>query len=926
LLMAHFLLGCEISRLTGVIKQYEQNLVSLNKDLDDSLADNDELREEIQQLKRDMQKVVEEDGRFKNSLMNLQKNNNELSSRLDEETKKNILLNHQLTALANNAQSKPAKEEPASGNFNLGLMDFMNDDKNSLVQQLVRRNLENDKLRREIEFFKLRIPPVNTSTLLQAKTDSERTKELLRCIGNSFFNNQDKGNPMIYDLELIKIKAEGLVGKVDERDRPTEGVIKDRTNSLVHSIKSLHMEDEGAQSYEKDRDSLFKNIEELIKKLCSPKIGTVMNSVSNQGYSPGKPSSQHFGAAEEFRTEVINGVPVKVKVIRRDPRSEQTGMNNENVNTLNTKQDISAREAQNLKVELGRALKKVSELENQNQLLLSKIDKYIQGNKQLSELGGDQPSYKDAPTSNIIAIEELRAQVFGLKNEIHDLKLRMEQGRMDRERIQLENDELQERLGYHAREVDNLKKREQECNNQLIQANNEKNHVSINLRAAESEVAKLRSSVPLLEEKLEKAEFELRSIEKSLNAKLNEALRKVDEREVLVESLKRNLGEKQNYIAGLERKQDDLEEVNDGLKSERDSLLSKLTKSLQECEDSREKGKEQMKEIKRLNEELSEMDSAMHLMKSKIMDLQSQKEGHLKAIEDMKKNEQDLIEELVECKSQNAKLQSTVEQKETSLADANRANNLLTLKQQKTLDLLHQLKKSVEKIKLAFENELLDVKKRLHKGKEDQDKYINSLSSLLQTQAELNPRGTLASLKQSRAKLAEIPKLMNKITNLDGTARQKQEDLLKLGEDLRKDIQQLERNLESAEDKIRQLQKELVQKENALELVTESSKRHENLIPRLKGEIEDCERQRDKLNDEIKRMKTSTDFMNTNIDNLTQENRLLRSKIEKKERQIEDLEDEMENQKKKIETVTKQYKNLEETSRPRENPFHNTSK
>lgn len=786
-LIQTFLLGVEVCRLNDVIGEYEEGFARMSDELQDAVAENEAIRREKDALA--------------NQVSELQKRMLNLQIQLARPPP--------VKEVVQVVQQQPSQQAQPQNLQQIGLtiQDFLHDDKNNLLQLLVRRNLENDRLRKELEALRAQPEAVEAA-------DETTSKRLLKGLAEVF--DRMKSVPPTgthpHEFEVLKLKTEGLGARID-------GARKVRPElagpGLPEALRQLHLGTGGDRdSIDQEWQNYFKDLEASLRRAVEIPSNLPSRGVSSQEFVPAQDGEP--GGITDYRTEVVNGVPTRVKVIRRESPLPQRMSNQGGAMTPNRPNQAVL----DLQSELANALRKVNDLETQNNLLISKLDAQNIGRADLLRPSGVSSAYAQlvqANTSSSVAMEELRSKVLNLTNEVSEWRHRCEQAQAEKERQQRNAQDFKDRLEEVKELISRAEQREREANNKVRLCEDERDRLKALLLAEEAKGDRLRREVA---EEKNKRDLDAQEARYAIMA-LKEKVKDCQEREAEVKEelnlAKREIGdrlgeiaEKDGAIRGLQdelqstkaknKRLEDKVEFLEGDLSETKNNLSEKERDLNTSRDNE----------KRLASELAEADNTVTFLREKMEEQNRQNEKltrsekrlteelaalqqRLQSLEEQLSMQSNTIDKKLKAEKQNSKLSAEYLQKTAAVL-------------RRYLLPLQQARAEIGQLRALVAHDVGSAKR-----------YTTSLRSLLQHQAEVNPKGTIKTLLGLKEKQKfEIPKLQKRLSSVELELQSRDHDSKKSSSDaeervkeLTQDNKRLRKDLEKKEQQADSLKADL---------------------------------------------------------------------------------------------------------------------
>jgi chromosome segregation ATPase len=742
----HALLAIEVSRLQDVISHYEDNLQNLGREVEGLNFENDELHEDNMKLRNEVADL---------------RRRLEAPKPLQMPPQPTVIKTvyvqepHPVPQVVQPQVIIPPQPKPQPPTFNPA--DLFQDDKSGLINLLVKKNIENDHLRRELDFYRHKAEGASgeITRSYNVSQDGSRTGELIRAIGDLFAKNRHSDIDVDHGSLSVRNSAYKVASNLDPKPRSPHLDASFGPEGLASDLRDIQLGVSTTENYLIERQKLLNSIDAFLSRLSfGQKPGTEVVR-RPEAASPIKDSQP----TEEFRTEIINGVPTRVKIFR------QTIDQVTNITTFG-----GDRSSQSQSLELASALRKISELERQNQMLQSQID-----------LLGRHPISKEASdvTTSLIQrdLQDWRMRAAGLESELHmaSKELDQEAGRV--KRLETDREDLLHRVKVFEGLYDEAKEGYEKLKSQL--------------RALEDQ-----------EKSQGKTVIETRTLYESRSRELEQA--------------REEIADKKGRIAELEAKNrvfsDENVELRQMVKAVSIDLENRKDFIAQIKIEAADKDREiaSLKtSLKKLNEELAEMDNTLIIMKNKLQDKQSQIESLASKDKDMHSeltNQRSLVKRLEDEMKSN---QSAVSKQEGDARKSSKAKEAYRLSLQKLTASLNVILEKVRAMSLDVKESRLIVAREMI----DYKKSFQVLKKLLQSKGEFNPKGTLQALIEMKERHNEdIPKLASKLTTYESLLQRKDSEIMSNMTEKEKEIEALEKQIQAVK-----LEKETFEKLKAAE-------------------------------------------------------------------------------------------------------------
>ena len=757
----------ENNKLKGALTDKIGDCDKLKSDVDRLRREILELKEEIENARLEIRKTKYEEDKAKTDYDRMKLDRDSLNTQMLE-------LHNRISTLQNQAmQVKPPPPPPpvyiqqdptpmpithANGKMTLAVTDFLHDDKNSLLQLLVRRNLENDQLRKEVELLRGRI---NIGDIPYNKQPDKEdriaiAKDILGRLGDVMNKNKDRAVDCSTDFDIVRVKTQGLCIKIDNYGERSLEDSRVGNPGLADSIKNLHTSPNqmGKNSYEQDRNSLFDSLDALINKLTTQYLQVDQTTAF-------KPiASQNKGG--------------------------------------------------DMRAELASALKKVVELETQNSLLSSKLDALTLGRADFLKPATPFSQLVNLSASHTVTTEELRGQLLSAKNEANEWKFRLEQSHLEREKVGRELEEARERIGELNRELDSLTFREKQALDRNSEQEIEKTRLNEKARGLEERIRSLKKEFEEADERREEQASDDRYTLQAIKEKMRELERKVEEKNSEMEDCRREIAERSGRIAEVEGRYRSVVEDNSALKDKTKKLEVAVQAKNEDIEDLskrlavKEREVDSLKEVeRRLNEDLADVDNTCEFLKEKAEELKNN-------LELTEKQAKDLTEELNNSKNiihqYEHQFKGMGEQLEMKHSELTQISLIRSQQQGYFVDKIQKLHSGLIQVREQLEDtrsELSSHKEMLTQKAIDVAKYLNSLKTLFWTRAELNPRGTLSAYRTLKDRHThEIPKLQSQLQEALNSRNAVEHQSALINNKSVREFEDLEKKLNTEKDKI----------------------------------------------------------------------------------------------------------------------------
>jgi chromosome segregation ATPase len=821
----HALLAFEVTRLQEVIEQYEDNLQGLVRDIDSLNQENDELHDSNIQLRNELS-----DARMKLAI----------PPPPQQTVVKTVYVQEPTPAPQVMPQPIVAQPQPRPQMQIINTTDLLQDDKSALVNMLVKKNIENDHLRRELDFYKQRIDgsAPEDSRIFNLVQDGSKNGELMRSIGDLFTKYRLLDPEIEQKSKSVRNTAYKLAATMDPKARASHLEASFGPDGMIADIRDITANTPTAESYLIERQNLLNSLESLLSRLAAGPRASAEDVRRTEPSSPMRePQPQ-----EEYRTEIINGIPTRVRVVRRladqgeraGPRGEQGG--------------------QPQSQELQAALRRVSELERHVALLQGQAD--LRGPPAFGKEVGDL-------TVSLVQrdLQDWRLRAAALENE-----------------LLLANRELEHELG-RAKRLDS-----------------EKEDLLHRIKVFEGLYDEARVNC----EKLRSQVRELEDQERNQGRSAMESRSMYESKARDLELAREEIADKKGRIAELEAKlRVALEEASEAkqkaklidMDAERSKeIITQLKNEIAERERSNASLKD---EVKRLNDELSEMDNTLMIMKNKLLEKQAQVEAHAS-------KDKDVVEQINSESSANKMLKDEIRQLQDILSKKDDEFKKKYFKQKEAYQQnLRHLMMSLGHIKEEVKSLYLHLKEyRLVSTREmiEYRKSFQAVNKMLRVQGEFNPKGTLQSLLEMKARHnEELPMMAMRLATYENILHRKDSEVMS-------NISEKDKEIESLEKQISAIRKEKDDADRAKEAV-QAERAQEN--SRLKAKVADIEEQLETaVNDYVKIKKES----------------------ERKDREISELKEDVEIERGRADDLKKTLRKMqsqqekEETNPPKESP------
>lgn len=591
-LLAHCLLAFEVSRLMEVVKDYENSMQKAGQALEDLGYESDQLKQDRSALHARIA---------------------DLERRLAEKPPPVRQIVHvpapapppQPPQIIHVRQAEPSPPPRNPDHITINITDYLNDDKNSLIQLLVKRNLENDQLRKELDALKNGSGlPVAAQPTQDRDRDKQMTRDLLLKFGQVMRSMQTAAPDLSTnrDFELLKLRLDSLANKLDNLSlaQPSAPAKQDSyfnaPGMLADSIRSLHhkgkLETPQQADFEREKEQVFGSIMD------------VFNKVLYQGKPPGSGFDQSGARPAPSRTGF-------------DERTNSDLISRLAIPPLNHYPD--------LREDLARAQKRISELES----------------------AVSRGSHSDPQ------------EVFRLTRLIEEYKDRLAES-------ERENEEWTARLRQDIHEA-NMKKdsEEKETAKALKRAQSRIAELELSLRSSESLLESLREQLEEkdnrtseLETTISKSEEELRSL-KSKVSKLEDDVRT---RSQELSTAQEKLGQREKDVKTLQENErilnEELSELDSTLlflKNKAEELGRNLTKTEEDLLDSQSK-------TSSLEKENRSLDKSNQDLKVQVRKLQTQ----IRRTRDVLENLHTVSDRISDLKREQARTRSTIKEEITN--------------------------------------------------------------------------------------------------------------------------------------------------------------------------------------------------------------------------------------------------------------------
>lgn len=707
--------------------------------------------------------------------------------------------------------------------------DLITDDKAALITMLVKKNIENDHLRREIEFLRQRTEGrwPDMTKAYPSSGENPKATEVLRAIGEVFSKYQQSAPELEQEGISVRNSAYKLASKMEQSQRQPHLDASFGNSDIPTAIKNLNFGNSTPDSWQQDRNKLLMEIEYVLRRISDPLRQSADFAGRSSSISPFKDSHHQYPDGEEYRTEIINGVPTRVKVPKR---------NVENVTNIRTFHLESPSRQPN---ELSAALRKISDLEAENQILQSRLD--MQGGRGMPREMSDMTTsliQRDLQDWRTKAIEAEADRQSALR------ELEMEHARFNT--AVEERDELQKKIKSLSKKIDDLKE-ELEAANRKVKETEHKSNVDN------------RQSYDIRGQ-LDAKNREIDSLREDLNTKKGQLAEAEGKYKALFDE---NLEAKQKLRiseADYETKRRSAAELADKLSvAERAIYMHKETEH-------------------KLNDDLSEMDSTLAILKDKLEAKQSSLEASVKrekeltnALNDLKRENRELYEDINSNKGLLSK-NETEALKQTQMhrdiyrnAIKKKALQLGQLKQK-----VHEINLDIKEARLLASREMIDCRRTMQ-----------AIKNLLHSKGEFCPKGTLQALVEMKEKHnEEIPRLMVKLASY--------EDIIN-----RRDSQHSS-NITLRNQEIESLERQL-------QMIRDEKNRVE--VNRMSEQAQ--------IEDQLHKYKSQLKLIERENDNAVEENIKFKKENQRKDREIADMKEDLESKDARIEELRKTNKKLQ---------------
>lgn len=797
----HALLAIEVTRLREVVSQYEENLQNLSKDVEELQEENDELHDDNLRLRNELaearQKLAVPPPPPPPPQPTVVK------TIYVQEPAPMPQVIHQPAVLPPPPIPQP---QPTTAT------DLLNDDKSALVNMLVKKNIENDHLRRELEYYKVRSEgvPVDRPRPSNLAGDPSKTGDLLRAVGDLMSKYRYVDPETEQNAAKAMQLAYKLAANLEQKPRPSTMDASFGPDGILAELRDLQTPSISPDNYNAQRKEFLNAIGNLQSRLAA---GPKPNNEAVRRLEPGSPLNEKL-PQEEFRTEIINGVPTRVRVVRRvvDP----------GVSPRPFAGEITPSPQSN---ELAAALRRISELERQAAIL--------QGQADLQNLPAFGKEIGDLTVTLVQRdLQDWRLKAAALESELQmaNRELNTEQGRA--KRLETERDDLEHRLRVFEGLYDETKAALDKVKSQLREYQDQERSVA--RRAAE-----LR----------DQAEFKTRELD----------------------TVKEELADKKGRVAELEARNralaDEVTEFKQRARLAESELdirkdaANQLSNSVQDRDREIKRLKD---ELNKANEDIAEMDNTFVIMKNKLQDKQIQAEAATAKEKEMAGKLTDCLDVNRKLEDKNKELQKSVDSSKAAYKD----------KLRKTRAALGAINEQVKNLKSGLKT----CRSACAKDTIDYKKAFQVLATVLTTQGEFNPRGTLRGLIDAKARLNEETRSLNLRTeDFEAMLRRKDEEI---------------RNLVAERDS----------EVNSLESRLEAMRQEKLASDGIRSEI-DSHR-----HDDVDKLKRRIKVLEDDLENAVNETARLKKDHDRKEREIADLRDDLDAEIRRCDDLKKSLK------------------
>jgi chromosome segregation ATPase len=758
-------------------KKLRQLLEEQEHETQKQRRENDLIRKElidakdiIEQIKLELKKARYEEERSKTDYDRMKLDRDALNTQMLELHKRISTLQNQVL---NPPKPEPVQHEQIenttlimqrNNKLTLSVTDFLHDDKNNLLQLLVRRNLENDQLRKEVELLRSRI---NIGDLPYNKNPDrfeERSiaKDILEKLGEVMTKNKDRLPDMHSDFEIVKSRTEGLCIRIDSYgDRTPMGDSNGAVGNpgLADTIKNMHSTTQtvGRNAYEQERYGLFEALDGLIRKLTDLSKTFASNGGKSDMFKPMQPNQTN-----------------------------------------------------ELKAELASALKKIVDLETQKSLLTAKLDALTVGRSDVMKPATPFSQLVNLSAAHTVTCEELRGQLLAAKNEANEWKFRYEQSQLEKDKLSHDLEDSRDRLTDLHRDLDALAFKEKQALDRISEVEIEKSRVNEKNRQLEERIRQMRKETDELLERRDEQASDDRFTLQAMKDKMRDMDRKIEEKNAELEDVRRDAAEKVGRIAEIEGKLKGILDDNTALRDKLKRLEGTIQAKNEDLEEiakklaAKEREAEGLKEAeRRLNEDLADVDNTCEFLKDKAEELKT-------SLEESQKKEKELTEEVTNLKNiihqYEHQVKSMGEQLEHRHNEYTQVTVIRTQQQTYFVNTVQKFQHSL----MDLRGQVDDLRAELRTAKEflgmkmiDVAKYLGSLKTLFWTRAELNPRGTLSAYRTLKDRHNhEVPRLQGQLQDALNSKNQTEHQTAVHHNKNMREFEELERKLNQEKDRI----------------------------------------------------------------------------------------------------------------------------
>ena len=756
-LLSHCLLAFEVTRLMSVVKEYEASLQKLSGELDKLVPENYHLKKENRDLISrigDLERKLSQQQSPVRQVVQVQQ--------APSTPPRQVQPQPQIVQVIRQAEPVVVRQpEKRTDQITLNIADYLNDDKNSLIQLLVKRNIENDQLRKEIDYLRNGngVPRSDYIIAEPERKDKKISKDLLMKLVTVFASLQEKKPEHKSDLEIVKLKLEGLSNKVDRVDSSQEST-PFRTDKLMvppgmldDSMRDIHKGNtafgSGRTEYEREKDQVFSLILDTINKLVDHK------SVSLNPFDP-YPSREPVNQSDllsrfavpplanypDLREDLVRAqrrINDLENVLARGPQSDAQEISRLTrlVEEYKEKLDGREREKENWTLKYRSEIEDVGKRKDLEEKEMR--DSLKKANERVVDLerkvnGKDETidSLRNEIAEKSIRLGETEGRVRGYQVEIAGLKERLEMSEEDRKAKQKEARELAESLNEKDNRIKATQENERHLSNEMEELDNtlsflktKAEELGKNLDASERSVRNLQNKLSLAQDRIN-----------SLEAQNSELRTQITEKNHLMEKTGEKLFKMRTLIGEVKREhskiKSTIKEDSQVLRKNTDSIKDLLQNeaevnpngTLKMLMDLRENNSS---ELGRLYSKLNQVQNLVDLKKEEMNRLENEMEEKEK---EHRRKIHELEKMLKESHFNNQKFERIFKEGEE-----------LTEKQKQEID---RLKHEFEVLKTEMENcqrekdKLLNSQERIKNENESKGKQIKKLEdSLEETEKEV---------------------------------------------------------------------------------------------------------------------------------------------------------------------------------------------